>query len=174
MSKRSREDYDNPVQNENEKLQGSRESTSSPSDSTVYFGPNSKLVHVDNGDGTAAAPEEVMRCSLPPHVQTPISFTSFEDYEVHYNKAHVNRCVECRKNFPTAHFLDLHISENHNPLLGILRDRGEHTVSIPNSCPTVLASTPRFLKANPYVVRLLRGRLRAQMSHAAEASHAPN
>jgi hypothetical protein len=31
------------------------------------------------------------------------------------------------KNFPTEHFLNLHQAENHDPLVGVLRDRGEHT-----------------------------------------------
>ncbi|OAF63415.2 hypothetical protein VC83_00462 [Pseudogymnoascus destructans] len=67
-----------------------------------------------------------MRCSLPGH-RPDLSFHSFDDYEVHYSKTHVNRCVECRKNFPTEHFLSLHQAENHDPLVGVLRDRGEHT-----------------------------------------------
>ena len=57
----------------------------------------------------------VMKCSLPPHNKV-IAFHSFEDFEVHYAEAHLNRCSECYKNFPTAHFLSLHISENHDPL----------------------------------------------------------
>ncbi|KAH0564782.1 hypothetical protein GP486_001827 [Trichoglossum hirsutum] len=84
-----------------------------------------KYVELDNVE---ANPEvtEVMRCSLPPHRQS-ISFTSFEAYEVHYAKAHVNRCSECRKNFPTEHFLSLHIEENHDPLNAVRKSRGEKT-----------------------------------------------
>jgi len=67
-----------------------------------------------------------MRCSLPPH-REGIPFNSYDDYEVHYNKAHVNRCVECRKNFPTNYFLSLHQAENHDPLAEVLKDRGERT-----------------------------------------------
>ena len=69
---------------------------------------------------------EVMRCSLPPH-QNIISFSSYEDYEVHYAKTHTNRCRECGRNFPTDHFLGLHIEENHNPLREALQERGEKT-----------------------------------------------
>lgn len=68
-----------------------------------------------------------MRCSLPPHRET-LSFTSYADYEVHYRQAHVNRCVECGRNFPTGRFLDLHIEENHDPLIAAKKDRGEKTV----------------------------------------------
>lgn len=75
---------------------------------------------------TSSQPIAVMHCSLPPH--KPLSFTSYEDYEVHYRQAHVNRCAECGRNFPTSHFLNLHIEENHDPLVGARRERGEKTV----------------------------------------------
>ncbi|OQE24867.1 hypothetical protein PENFLA_c009G09412 [Penicillium flavigenum] len=69
---------------------------------------------------------EVMHCSLPPHRET-LSFTSYEDYEVHYLQSHVNRCSECSKNFPTGHFLNIHIEENHDPLAAARRARGDKT-----------------------------------------------
>ncbi|KAL4991176.1 hypothetical protein BDW68DRAFT_152799 [Aspergillus falconensis] len=70
--------------------------------------------------------EEVMRCSLPPHRET-LSFSSYDDYEVHYQQAHVNRCTQCGRNFPTNLFLNLHIEENHDSLVAARRDRGEKT-----------------------------------------------
>jgi hypothetical protein len=73
---------------------------------------------------------EVMHCSLPPHREV-ISFSSYEDYEVHYLQTHVNRCSECGKNFPTDRFLNLHIEENHDPLVAAKRDKGEKTVRQP-------------------------------------------
>ncbi|OQE92412.1 hypothetical protein PENNAL_c0007G08259 [Penicillium nalgiovense] len=69
---------------------------------------------------------EVMHCSLPPHPET-LSFTSYEDYEVHYLQSHVNRCSECSKNFPTGHLLNIHIEENHDPLAAARRARGDKT-----------------------------------------------
>ncbi|CAI7610065.1 unnamed protein product [Penicillium viridicatum] len=75
--------------------------------------------------GTNILPE-VMHCSLPPHRET-LSFTSYEDYEVHYLQSHVNRCSECSKNFPTGHFLNIHIEENHDPLAAARRARGDKT-----------------------------------------------
>jgi hypothetical protein len=132
MVKRSREDFDTPSTTESKDSPESATdipSSSSPSDPGVSVSESSKLLHIDTESGEAPAPTEVMRCSLPPHTRQVLSFASFEDYEVHYNKTHVNRCVECRKNFPTPHFLDLHISENHNPLVEVLKDRGERTVS---------------------------------------------
>lgn len=82
---------------------------------------------------TKALPE-VMHCSLPPHRET-LSFTSYEDYEVHYLQNHVNRCSECSKNFPVGHLLNVHIEENHDPLIAARRARGEKTVSFPKLWP---------------------------------------
>lgn len=127
MVKRSREDSDLPhPSSAPDKLP---DSSTSPSNSeSGAHEATVKLLHIDTTGGEAPQPLEVMRCSLPPHRQA-LSFTSFEEYEVHYNKSHVNRCSECRKNFPTAHFLDLHIAENHDPLVEVLKERGERTVS---------------------------------------------
>lgn len=72
--------------------------------------------------------EFVMRCSLPPHKE-PLAFRYYGDYEAHYHRFHTNRCIECRKNFPTNHLLDIHIEECHDPLAKVARDKGEHTVS---------------------------------------------
>jgi hypothetical protein len=70
----------------------------------------------------------VMKCSLPPHTETLV-FSTFEEFEVHYAKVHAYRCSECRRNFPTEHFLGLHISENHDPLEDARRAKDEKTVS---------------------------------------------
>ncbi|KAB8245125.1 C2H2 type zinc finger domain protein [Aspergillus flavus] len=75
---------------------------------------------------TANSGTEVMHCSLPPHRET-LSFPSYDDYEVHYKQTHVNRCTACGKNFPTDRFLNLHIEENHDPLIAAKKDRGEKT-----------------------------------------------
>lgn len=93
--------------------------------------PRSKQLHLQETDNP---PVEVMRCSLPPHRET-LSFPSYADYEVHYCQAHVNRCVECGKNFPTDRFLGLHIEENHDPLMAARRERGEKTVFPPQIPP---------------------------------------
>ncbi|KAL9128898.1 MAG: hypothetical protein Q9217_002520 [Psora testacea] len=81
-----------------------------------------KYSHISHEPVTRA----VMKCSLPPHTET-LSFDTFEDFEVHYAKSHAHRCSECRHNFPTEHFLGLHISENHDPLNESKRARGEKT-----------------------------------------------
>jgi len=84
-----------------------------------------------------------MQCSLPPHSRQTISFATYEEYETHYNKTHVNRCLECGKNFPTEHFLSLHLAENHNPLAEVLKARGERTYAcFVEDCDKV-CSTPQ-------------------------------
>ncbi|KAL8839838.1 MAG: hypothetical protein Q9176_004241 [Flavoplaca citrina] len=124
MGKRSREDSP-PA--------GSVDSpsvTSSPSDSGRSQSPNpsndprsAKFLHVSEDPARASI---AMKCSLAPHPQT-IVFNTFEEFEVHYAQTHTNRCSECHKNFPTEHFLGLHISENHDPLVAARRAKEEKT-----------------------------------------------
>jgi len=127
MAKRSREDFDSP--SPESAVSGDLSTTAI---SGIYNNrtntslSTSKIIHLDSGSGEAH-PIAEMRCSLPPHRQI-ITFTSFEEYDVHYAKTHTNRCVECRKNFPTEHFLNLHIEENHDSLVSVRRERGEKTV----------------------------------------------
>lgn len=82
----------------------------------------------DNDDGHDARAATAMKCSLPPH-RDPVTFRTYAEYEAHYNKFHTNRCLECRKNFPSEHLLGIHIEECHDPLIVVRRDKGEHTVS---------------------------------------------
>jgi hypothetical protein len=128
MAKRSREDFE-PLSPVSGSLGDSTVSTplSIPED-TKQQASSSKIAQLDSPGGQDSQSVE-MRCSLPPHRQT-LLFASYEEYEVHYNKIHVNRCMECRKNFPTEHFLNIHIEENHDALIGVRRERGEKTVSI--------------------------------------------
>lgn len=105
-----------------------RDSVSSEESSTPYSREQSvdiKFVHLDSESALSCQPA-VMRCSLPPH--EPLSFDSFEAYDVHYQKTHMNRCSECQKNFPDEHFLHLHIAENHDPINAAKRDKGEKIV----------------------------------------------
>ncbi|KAK5163482.1 uncharacterized protein LTR77_010664 [Saxophila tyrrhenica] len=52
----------------------------------------------------------IMRCALPPH-----KLLSFKT------------CADCKANFPTSRFLELHIAENHDPIVAGKRDAGEKT-----------------------------------------------
>ncbi|OKL57553.1 hypothetical protein UA08_07130 [Talaromyces atroroseus] len=95
-------------------LQLSEQTSSPPAKVTVSDDPQPQL--------------QPMWCSLPPHRDT-IAFASYNEYESHYLRYHVNRCSECGKNFPTQHILDIHIEEHHDPLILARRDRGEKTFS---------------------------------------------
>lgn len=69
--------------------------------------------------------QQRMRCMLPPH--KPLTFSTYDEYETHYQQSHTNRCVDCSKNFPSTHFLELHIAENHDPINASKREAGEKT-----------------------------------------------
>lgn len=43
-----------------------------------------------------------------------VTFSSLLDFEMHYNSCHRFICSQCRKPLPSAHFLDLHLSETHD------------------------------------------------------------
>lgn len=91
----------------------------------------SKITELDAAifvDGDEDVPGIAMRCFLPPHKE-PLTFNSYDEYDAHYQSFHTNRCLECRKNFPSEHLLGVHIEEWHDPLMVIKRDRREHTVS---------------------------------------------
>ncbi|EFY90768.1 hypothetical protein MAC_03131 [Metarhizium acridum CQMa 102] len=74
----------------------------------------------------------IMKCSLPPH-EEPITFRSYQEFESHYSMFHTNRCLECRKNFPSEHLLGVHLEEYHDPLIRVRRDKGEHTHMYPRN-----------------------------------------
>ncbi|KAH8731561.1 hypothetical protein GQ44DRAFT_604166 [Phaeosphaeriaceae sp. PMI808] len=99
-----------------------------------------KIVHLDSTTAVSDRPA-IMRCSLPPH--DALSFDSFDAYEVHYQKTHVNRCSECQNNFPDEHFLHLHIAENHDPISAAKRDKGEKTYACLVSECDRFCSTPQ-------------------------------
>ena len=113
MAKRSRSE-DESVIDEDGVAPGSR----SPDEE--HFAHTPKYVEMEDISSATA-----MRCILPPHKS--LSFATYGDYETHYQQAHTNRCSECRKNFPTSHFLELHIAELHDPIVATRRDKGEKT-----------------------------------------------
>ncbi|KAI1777942.1 hypothetical protein F4818DRAFT_408497 [Hypoxylon cercidicola] len=69
-----------------------------------------------------------MKCSLPPH-RDVVSFKTYAEYEAHHNRTHTNRCIECGKNFPSDHLLNVHIEECHDAFAAVKREKGEHTYS---------------------------------------------
>lgn len=123
MTKRSREEETKTLVPDPEIL-GPADNACSRTDlnTSLMMTTNSKYIQLD--PDSIVPPTPVIRCSLPPHQRT-ISFTTYEEYEVHYTKAHTNRCLECWKNFPTDHYLSLHIEENHDALFSLKRERGD-------------------------------------------------
>ncbi|KAF2123478.1 hypothetical protein P153DRAFT_352157 [Dothidotthia symphoricarpi CBS 119687] len=117
--------------------------SSSEDPSTPYSREQSvdvKLVHLDTHSAMSEQPA-VIKCSLPPH--QPLEFASFEEYNVHHKKTHMNRCSECQRNFPDEHFLHLHIGENHDPFNAAKRDEGERTYACLLPDCDRLCSTPQ-------------------------------
>lgn len=101
----------------------------SPDQQDIATVPVPKIVGLDNEDEDGETTTTNIQCSMPGHAPG-LSFTSYSDYEAHYNNAHTNRCLECRKNFPSSYFLDLHIAEYHDALLEIKKENGELIVRI--------------------------------------------
>ncbi|KAK4155908.1 hypothetical protein C8A00DRAFT_13118 [Chaetomidium leptoderma] len=95
--------------------------------------PAAKIAELDLSDNDNNR-DINMRCSLPPH-REPVVFSSYSAYETHYRDQHTNRCAECRKNFPSALFLSLHIEETHDSFAQARKERGERTVSPEISSP---------------------------------------
>ncbi|KAL6869520.1 hypothetical protein ACO1O0_000846 [Amphichorda felina] len=107
------------------------DSNSDAGDANVELRPVAKITELDAeavADDDHQDSSAAMKCHLPPH-KDPVTFKTYSDYEAHYNKYHTNRCLECRKNFPSEHLLSVHIEEFHDPLVVVRRDKGEHTVS---------------------------------------------
>lgn len=65
------------------------------------------------------------------------------DFDVHYAKEHTNRCSSCGKNFPSAHYLTLHMDENHNPMREELAAKGEKTYACFIEDCEKICSTPQ-------------------------------
>lgn len=126
--------------------------TSEP-DPTATQVPAAKITELDPSLITTKT-NNPMPCSLPPHKE-PITFSSYQEYESHYRNEHTNRCLECRKNFPSSHLLSLHISENHDAFIQVKRDKGERTVS-PHAHPLPNTQISQFINPNsPHLSRSL-------------------
>ena len=119
MTKRLREDS---ISCPEEKLSASSPSNGLlPPPTVTERAHTPKFVQLDEPDDV----EPVIQCHLPPHKS--LAFSSYEDYDVHYQKEHVNRCIVCYKNFPSSRYLDLHHAENHDPINEVRKAKGEKT-----------------------------------------------
>jgi hypothetical protein len=80
-----------------------------------------------NNSKSSTNSKRSVTCLLPPH--QPQRFPNIQAYENHVASAHVNRCKECGKNLPSSHFLELHITENHDPFFAAKRERNDRNGS---------------------------------------------
>ncbi|KAK3940495.1 hypothetical protein QBC46DRAFT_385125 [Diplogelasinospora grovesii] len=97
----------------------------SSADSQESTSRATKITELDPSSNDAGVE---MRCSLPPHKEALI-FGSYGEYESHYLKSHTNRCLECHRNFPSTHLLNVHIEEAHDAFAAVKREKGERTYS---------------------------------------------
>ncbi|CAG8518871.1 10482_t:CDS:2 [Ambispora leptoticha] len=65
-------------------------------------------------------------CHLPPHCRRhPTEFPSITAFEIHYNSHHRFICDECQAVFPTKSWLDMHLTEFHDVLAQIRKEKGQ-------------------------------------------------
>jgi len=73
-------------------------------------------------------------CDVPNCEET---FSSLLEFEMHYNSRHRFRCSQCRKQLPSAHFLDLHLSETHDSFFAAQAERKPMFRCFVEECPIV-------------------------------------
>ncbi|KAK2064233.1 zinc finger protein [Colletotrichum caudatum] len=93
-------------------------------------GPDNRVAKFTELEPSAetALEDFAMKCSMPPHREV-VTFKSYDEHEAHYVKTHTNRCLECRRNLPSEHLLNVHHEECHDSFAAVRRERGEHTYS---------------------------------------------
>ncbi|EMR11105.1 hypothetical protein PNEG_00703 [Pneumocystis murina B123] len=85
-----------------------------------------KLEFNESEETVVERAKPVITCHFPTEcMHQPSSFMSFSAYEAHYQKQHCNVCFECRKVFPSLRMMDLHISEVHDPIFCLKKEKGE-------------------------------------------------
>lgn len=62
----------------------------------------------------------LVRCNIP---KCNEEFDTIFAYENHYNALHRFLCAQCSKNLPSAHLLDLHLSEKHDSFFAVQAER---------------------------------------------------
>ncbi|KAI0383143.1 hypothetical protein F5Y04DRAFT_251924 [Hypomontagnella monticulosa] len=126
--KRSREPEEDQDSPSPEPEVSSERISDGPSPREIGTPPPAKIAELDESAVDDDSNTYTMRCSLPPH-RDVMSFKTYAEYEAHHNKTHTNRCVECGKNFPSEHLLNVHIEECHDAFAAVRRDKGEQTYS---------------------------------------------
>ncbi|KAG7290923.1 hypothetical protein NEMBOFW57_000928 [Staphylotrichum longicolle] len=188
--KRSREPEEDPPHEDSPTIHHGVELKGASNSDGAASPPAAKMAELDLSDKDNAS-HVTMHCSLPPH-REPVAFSSYSAYETHYRDQHTNRCAECRKNFPSAHLLSLHIEEMHDSFVQARKERGDRTYSCfvegcDRKCSTPQKRKMHLIDKHMYpknfffaITRegvdgrrslLLEGRGRRRRSSAASASH---
>lgn len=87
---------------------------------------NSSTLGPSSGDQSSFAFESVeqqfpfapIRCDMCPRI-----LRTEAEYQRHYRAIHSHMCRTCRAIFPSAHLLDIHISEQHDTFFQIMAER---------------------------------------------------
>ncbi|KAL8168559.1 UNVERIFIED_CONTAM: hypothetical protein K2H54_002047 [Gekko kuhli] len=74
------------------------------------------------------------RRSLLPRAGCGQALSTLESYEHHYNLLHRNACAACKRPFPSAHLLDLHLLEWHDALFQLMAQRQDMYQCLVESC----------------------------------------
>lgn len=90
------------------------------------------------------SPPIVIYCDLTPCKHQP--FSTSLDYESHYINNHQHKCFKCKSTFPSEQFLNLHLSEFHDPFVAIRKEKGEKIYKCFLSDCDKLCSTPQKRK----------------------------
>lgn len=87
-------------------------------------------------------PLDTQNIVVPRQVELPCGvggcsqvFTCLQTYESHYNSCHRNTCSQCRRVFPSAHLLDVHILESHDVMFKLLAQKQDMYQCLVESCP---------------------------------------
>nr|XP_056707044.1 zinc finger protein 511 [Euleptes europaea] len=62
------------------------------------------------------------------------AFRTLESYEHHYDLLHRNVCAACKRSFPSAHLLDLHLLEWHDSLFQVMAEKQDMYQCLVESC----------------------------------------
>ncbi|XP_031626445.1 zinc finger protein 511 [Contarinia nasturtii] len=87
---------------------------------TVIFTPFVRLGVYRYDDESLCHKSDRIRCNIP---NCNEMFDTIFAYENHYNSLHRFLCAQCKKNLPSAHLLDLHLSEKHDSFFAVLSER---------------------------------------------------
>jgi hypothetical protein len=63
--------------------------------------------------------EKSIKCWYSPNCSLLAPFSTFKEYEEHYNKYHENICSQCHNILPTRHLLHLHLLECHDSFFAV-------------------------------------------------------